>query len=434
MRYYLILFVSLCILYPIEPTIGPGGHKSSSKTRDQTVLSASTDDEQPTVSRSKLQESSQLPEINIFERGLLEEDLTPASILANYQSYCSTCTDVRHFSNPTLIFITPWNNHGYDVAKIFAQKFDYISPVWFNVKRIGYKKYRIDGTHDIDSEWVKFLKEKNSDIRIVPRVAFEKWTSGDVHALFESEGEKQQLALALKNFLIKYDELFDGYVFELLSQFHASAKEILHHILIDIAHHIHEIDNTARRKEIILAVPPLEEYLNRDDFNLLSEHLDGFHIMTYDFSGRQPGPVSPIIWIKEVMDRFPSSKTDTSVKIFLGIHLYGYRYDRIMPPPAKEQQQFQMKHILGRDYIEFLKQYFPSAKIHFDERAHEHITVVHARSETNINGKAQFLPNIILFYPSLKSIYDRLELAIKLNVGIAIWDGGQGFDYFFDLF
>ncbi|CAF4323163.1 unnamed protein product, partial [Adineta steineri] len=165
----------LCILHPIESTIGPGGHKSSSKNRDQTVLSASTDDEQPIVSRFKSQESSQLPHINIFERGLLEEDLTPASILGNYQSYCSTCTDVRQFSNPTLIFITPWNNHGYDVAKIFAQKFDYISPVWFNVKRIGYKKYRIDGTHDIDSEWVKFLKEKNSDVRIVPRVAFEKF-------------------------------------------------------------------------------------------------------------------------------------------------------------------------------------------------------------------------------------------------------------------
>ena len=29
--------------------------------------------------------------------------------------------------------MTPWNNHGYDVAKIFGGKFSLISPVWLQV-------------------------------------------------------------------------------------------------------------------------------------------------------------------------------------------------------------------------------------------------------------------------------------------------------------
>lgn len=134
------------------------------------------------------------------------------------------------------------------------------------------------------------------------------------------------------------------------------------------------------------------------------------------------------------MHRFPGSKRDPSTKIFLGINFYGYRYDRIVHQPAAGESQYHMTRITGGDYLDFLKQYYPVAKIHFDNRAHEHIAVVYARAEVNINRKAQYAPQIIVFYPSLRSIYDRLGLATKYNVGIAIWEGGQGFDYFYDLF
>jgi chitinase domain-containing protein 1 len=134
------------------------------------------------------------------------------------------------------------------------------------------------------------------------------------------------------------------------------------------------------------------------------------------------------------MNRFTISDPDSSVKVFLGLNFYGYRYDKIYPSPTKDQRQFQMKHIIANDYIEFLKQHYFTARIFFDRRVHEHITVVHDGSKINQNQQENPLPEIIIFYPSLKSIYDRLELATKLNVGIAIWDGGQGFDYFFDLF
>lgn len=293
METILLCLIALNLIYPIDTTLGPGSRKSPSRTTEKIVSPPSESFQfEPKIPEESLPPS----DINVIQRDLLQEDITAQFILENYNSYCTTCVNAREFPNPTLIYITPWNNRGYDLVKIFPQKFDYISPVWFSLKRIGLEKYHIEGTHDIDVKWIETLRENRADVRIVPRVAFEKWSADDIQALFQSETEILQLGLTMKKLLIKYNHLFDGYMVEVLALFQGSSKANIHHVLIDLAGQIHDIETntTQKKKEIFLAVPPLEEYFDRTDFEVLSEHLNGFHVMAYDFPTKQPGPVAPL--------------------------------------------------------------------------------------------------------------------------------------------
>ena len=124
---------------------------------------------------------------------------------------------------------------------------------------------------------------------------------------------------------------------------------------------------------------------------------------------------------------------ENSVKVFLGLNFYGYRYDRVGPAKpvnAEQQPEYGMKAIIGRDYVDYLRKASPSTVIVYDSRSQEHVAVTQTMSS---KPQPNTLPETIIFYPTLKSIYVRLELATKLNVGVAIWDGGQGLDYFYDL-
>jgi chitinase domain-containing protein 1 len=289
---YLSFIIFFCLIFSIETTIGPSNRKASSRSTEKVASTPSPTVQSPPPSASF--QSSPPVKFNVLQRKLIQENSNPQSILENHESYCSTCVETREFTHPTLVYITPWNSHGYEVAKLFTKKFDYISPVWLSIKRTSLETYVIEGAQDIDKKWIETLKENNPKVRIVPRVIFEKWSVDDIHALFQSENEKQQLAATFANFLIEYKELFDGYVLELLMQFRGASKPTLNHIISDIAERVHQIEDNGKKKEIMLAVPPYDELFDKNDFDMLYEHLDGFSVMTYDFPNREPGPVAPL--------------------------------------------------------------------------------------------------------------------------------------------
>jgi hypothetical protein len=60
-----------------------------------------------------------------------------------------------------------WNNEGYDVAKIFGNKFTHISPVWLEVKQSKKDtKYELDGTHDVDKKWMVHVKNAGRERKL----------------------------------------------------------------------------------------------------------------------------------------------------------------------------------------------------------------------------------------------------------------------------
>lgn len=63
---------------------------------------------------------------------------------------------IGNASGSVLAYVTPWNANGYRIAKLFANKFTHICPVWLQLKmNEDHESTRIEGTHDIDYGWMK---------------------------------------------------------------------------------------------------------------------------------------------------------------------------------------------------------------------------------------------------------------------------------------
>ena len=112
--------------------------------------------------------------------------MIPSDIIENHAAY-SKDTALKNYNGKILGYVTPWNSHGYDVAKTFGDKFDLISPVWLQIQpspdtSIDSNPYVIAGTHDIDKRWVDDVKKKNT--LVVPRILFDKVTQGLNYAMF----------------------------------------------------------------------------------------------------------------------------------------------------------------------------------------------------------------------------------------------------------
>lgn len=356
-------------------------------------------------------EQKDLPDLNVFDRDLVTEQLSSADIIDNNAKYCKKEKDKRKFQNgEVLAYVTPWNNHGYDVAKTFG-KFTMISPVWLQIKRKPRGMYSVEGTHDIDKGWMKDVAKRPIRPKILPRVLFDGWSEEDYEALFKSEDEIEAMANAIIRVL--KENKMHGAVIEIWSQIGESHPKEVVHVITHMCWMFH--DNELK---LILVVPA---GINKDkktmtsfgeeEFTTLAPLVDYFSLMTYDFAAISgvPAPSSPLPWVRSCIE-FIDPQAKYREKILTGLNFYGHMFTSKAASP-----------IVGRQYLEFLDLYKP--EISWEKSASEH----YSQFGDDVTGKG------IMFFPSLKSIDARLSLAKEMGTGISIWEIGQGFDYFYDV-
>ncbi|XP_018474383.1 uncharacterized protein LOC108845715 isoform X4 [Raphanus sativus] len=356
-------------------------------------------------------------EPSIRQKGIIKTDIHFQEILTEH-SKASENSSARHYDCPVLAYITPWNSKGYDMAKIYNSKFTHLSPVWYDLKSSQGNGLVLEGRHNADKGWIQELRSRGNAM-ILPRVVLE--------AVPEELLKKKKLrAKAISLIVTECKEMeYDGIVLESWSRW--AGYGVLHDpdmrkMALQFVKQLGDALHEQHMQFMYVIGPPRSDTLQMYDFGpedlqFLKDSVDGFSLMTYDFSNAQnPGPNAPLKWIDLTLKLLlgSSNNVDSTLarKVLLGINFYGNDFAISGGDGGT---------IIGRDYLALLQKHKPA--LHWDKESGEHIIMY--RDDKNIKHA--------VFYPTLMSILLRLENARLWGIGISIWEIGQGLDYFFDL-
>uniref|UniRef100_A0A0N4ZA54 Chitinase domain-containing protein 1 n=1 Tax=Parastrongyloides trichosuri TaxID=131310 RepID=A0A0N4ZA54_PARTI len=332
--------------------------------------------------------------------------------------------DERKLKFPvTLGYVTPWNNKGYDIAKFAGKKFTHIVPVWLQIVPSLDSACTIEGTHDIDHGWITEIKNNSPDTKVLPRFLVDKWNKNSWEHMLRNDNFQRECGKIIRNFVLRND--FDGLVLEVYLQSLMIMQEYAVRETINL---IEMWSSMLREKEliVILPLPPSHHFdqqsskpgsvkltfsniYNYEQFKMLAESVDYINIMTYDFHGE--GMMGPLFWIEKVINYLTDDlQSDVKEKILLGINFYGALYnDKGVTP------------ILWRDFDKFLH----------DEKNYGDIRWNDASKEHYIMNKNK---NEIVYFPTKESMSHRIKYIEENELGgVAIWELGQGYNFFTEL-
>jgi len=395
------------------------------------------------------------------ERNKLFAEEIPSEVIMRQFDDSHGVSNVKQFAGEVLGYVTPWNTKGSDYAIKFASKFDFLSPVWFeirfkdynniNAESSGNKKnhptsenvadnvsFNVVGELNVNQQWISEVKKShllgknmtNDDtlgvktaqnylIRIVPRFSLSDLTSKALQHFFTPGSSHPQL-LAEKMVEVCKRQKFDGLVLEwgylTVNQVFNNADLFLRLL----SNKLHALDMV-----LILVIPaPRHNMVPFTSQNLhqFSRYVDRFSLMTYDYSldATNVSPNAPMEWISAVIMNLLGKHKEHSKKLLVGLNFYGYMYRGVNGDGVSKGRNA----ILSQDFLRFLKQ-CNIKELKWDEIAKEHYF--------KVTGCLEPKETIQVFYPTPKSVQERLTFFMKTGAGASIWEIGQGPISFFDL-
>ncbi|CEG76601.1 hypothetical protein RMATCC62417_11477 [Rhizopus microsporus] len=348
----------------------------------------------------------------------IQKSLNVQTIVRNHDKPNLEQSHVKHFSNHVLAYVTPWNNRGYDIVKEFKGKFDYVSPVWYYIQRRSPMEFDFDGEHDVDQSWMSEVRDISTGKgKIVPRFQFRGWTGEDLRAFVTSEQEIQHLAKEINNQVIKYN--FDGVVIE------CGYPAFFQKFLIELSILLHQ-----NQRELIVVLPSIndqyKQLMTPEMFNVMAQYIDKFSLMTYDYSSYDPngGPNAPIEWIMDNIEYLTNSSNRH--KLMVGLNMYAMSYLSTRPPePLVLKTVIEKLSLPRQDELLLDDEADENEELNWDKTSQE---------AWFMDIDEEGIEQGVIWMPTLRSIRNRLRLAEDYGVGIALWEVGQGLDYFYDLF
>ncbi|KAK2995529.1 hypothetical protein RJ640_003957 [Escallonia rubra] len=283
----------------------------------------------------------------VYQRGLVKTDVNYREILTENAKVSESNASDRHYKYPEAKSIDAWlmcglcanccrNARGYELAKRFNSKLTHVSPVWYDLKSQG-TKLVLEGRHNADTGWISELRMKG-DVQLLPRVVLEA-----VPVDFLKKKKKRDKAINL--IIEECKEMgYNGVVLESWSRW--AAYGVLHdpdlrnmalQFVKQLGQAMHSVSLEKHGKQSLQLVyvigPPHSEKFQEHDFGpedlqSLSDAVDGYSLMTYDFSSPQnPGPNAPLRWIRStlqlLLDTSNGAAQSLPQQIFVGINFYG---------------------------------------------------------------------------------------------------------------
>ena len=333
---------------------------------------------------------------------------------------CSNPTH-KHYPLITLGYITPWKRKGYEMVEKYYNKFNIISPTWFELKGDNYGgefNIRIDGGNNVDMSYLKDIRLKNPNLKIIPRLHCEQLSIDDYKTWFSGKSLDNFIKILIRR--ADYNNL-DGFIFDCIhfwineEVFNSFSKALP---LISKALH-------DKNKNIIITLFPYTENkiineVNDKNIEYLSNYVDYFNIMTYDYlqySNEENNNLfnAPLNWIKKTINYYvPNNNTNILQKILLGLPFHGYLI---------EKNDKRKGSILDSDKYEMFVNTIDEG-LKWDEIACEHTII---GKENN--------KDIVAIYPTRDFFKERLKYSLDKKLGgIAIWDIGNGIENFMNEF